>query len=58
MYPYLVWSVNAKTVDFLVKLVLEKGIDKIGIWNIMFFYAHLWLVVNSQYEIVKYLPEV
>lgn len=58
MYPYLVWSVNAKTVDSLVKLVLEKGIDKIGIWNIMFFYAQLWLVVTSQYEIVKYLPEV
>ena len=55
---YVVWSVNEKTVDSLVKLILQKGIDKIGIWNIMFFYAPLWLILNSQYEIVKYLPEL
>ena len=57
-YRYLVWFVNPKTADSLIKLVLEKGIDKVGIWNIMFFFAPLWLVLNSQYEIVKYLPEV
>ena len=55
---YVVWSVNEKTVDSLVKLILQKGIDKIGIWNIMFFYSPLWLILNSQYEIVKYLPEL
>lgn len=55
---YVAWFVTPKTADSLVKVALEKGIDKIGIWNIMFFYAPLWLVVNSQYEIIKYLPEI
>ena len=55
---YVAWFVTPKTADSLVKVALEKGINKIGIWNIMFFYAPLWLVVNSQYEIIKYLPEI
>ena len=50
----VVWVVNAETVDSLVKLSLAKDIDKIGIWNIMYFDAQLWLVINSQYEIVKH----
>ena len=50
----VVWAVNAQTVDSLIKLSLAKGIDKIGIWNIMYFDAQLWLVINSQYEIVKH----
>ena len=50
----VVWAVNAQTVDSLIKLSLAKGIDKIGIWNIMFFDAQFWLVINSQYEIVKH----
>lgn len=54
----VVWFVNPKTVDSLIKLSLEKGINKFGIWNIMFYYAPLWLVINSQYEVVKYLPEI
>lgn len=54
---YIVWFVNAITVDALERLILERGISAIGVWNVMSFFADLWLVINSQYEIIKLLPE-
>lgn len=27
----------------------------VGIWNIMFYFPQMWLVINSQYEIEKVL---
>ena len=54
---YIVWYVYATTVDSLMKLLLEKGISSTGVWNVMSYFAQLWLVINSQYEIIKLLPE-
>lgn len=55
--PHEVWFVNATTIDELVKMLLQKGISGTGIWNIMVYYTQLWLVINSQYYIIKLLPE-
>lgn len=55
---YIVWFVNAITVDSFIKMLLSKGILGTGVWNIMIYYAHLWLVINCQYEIIKLLPEL
>ena len=55
---YVVWFINARTVDSLLSLLLEKGIFSTGVWNIMSALTQLWLVINSQYEIVKLLPEL
>ena len=54
---FIVWFINAMTIDSLSKLLLNKGIQRTGIWNIMSYYARLWLVLNVQYEIIKLLPE-
>ncbi len=54
---FIVWSINAITIDSILKMILERGIYKTGIWNIVSYYAQLWLVINSQYEIIKLLPE-
>lgn len=54
---YIVWFVNAITVDSLLKILVENGVSATGVWNIMSYYAHFWLVLNSQYEIIKLLPE-
>ncbi|NMB43835.1 MAG: LysM peptidoglycan-binding domain-containing protein [Clostridiales bacterium] len=54
---YIVWFINAITIDSLLDLMLEKGINKISIWNIMSYFTQLWLILNSQYEIIKLLPE-
>lgn len=55
---FIVWFVNALTVNSLLSLSLEKEISGTGVWNIMSYFAQLWLVLNSQYEIVKLLPEL
>jgi spore germination protein len=54
---YIVWYVYAITFDSLLKLLTGKGIYATGVWNIMSYFAQLWLVINSQYKIIKLLPE-
>jgi spore germination protein len=54
---HIVWFINAVSIDALVKLISEYGLDGAGIWNIMIYNSQLWLLINSQYEIVKMLPE-
>lgn len=53
----IVWFTDARSVDALMKFVPEYEIQGVGIWNIMSYFAQMWLVINSQYEIIKVLPE-
>jgi spore germination protein len=52
---HIVWSIDARTVEAILKLISEYGLDGTGIWNIMVYYAQLWLIINSQYEINKFI---
>lgn len=52
-FQHIVWFVDGRSIDALVKLVPEYGFNGIGIWNIMYFFAQMWLVINTQYEINK-----
>lgn len=52
-YEYIVRFRDARGVDSIVGLVPTHGISGMAIWNIMFFYNQMWLVINSQYEIEK-----
>lgn len=54
---FIVWFINALTINSMIRMLLEKGIFGTGVWNIMIYFTHLWLVINSQYEIIKLLPE-
>ena len=53
----IVWYVYTLTINSLTKILVENNVPAIGIWNIMSFFPSLWLVINSQYEIIKLLPE-
>ncbi len=44
---------DARGVDAILSLVPDHDLNGIGIWNCMFFYNQMWLLVNSQYEIEK-----
>jgi len=55
---HIVWFINSQTIDSLVSLVSENGLSGSGVWNIMVYFAQLWLVINSQYEIIKVLSEI
>lgn len=54
---HIVWFIDARSIDSLVKLVPEYGFQGVGIWNIMYFFSQMWLVINSQYEIEKIYEE-
>ncbi|HKL79433.1 MAG TPA: LysM peptidoglycan-binding domain-containing protein [Mobilitalea sp.] len=52
---YIVRFWDARSMDVFIKLVPEFGLNGINIWNIMNWFPPLWLVVNSQYDIIKVL---
>ena len=52
---HIVWFIDARSIEALVKLVSEYRLAGTGIWNIMIYYPQLWLVINSQYDIVKFI---
>lgn len=54
---HIVWFSDARTINALTGLVPQFGIQGAGIWNIMSFFDQMWLVINTQYYIVKVLPE-
>lgn len=54
---HIVWFIDARTVNEVVKLGLSFGIPGSGIWNVMTYYPQMWLVINSQYEVEKVLGE-
>lgn len=54
---HIVWFKDTRSVNALASFVPEYGIQGISIWNIMSYFAQLWLVINSQYKINKVIPE-
>ncbi len=50
---HIVWFTDARSYNALMELVVEHGLIGMGIWSIMVYNPQLWLVVNSQYEVVK-----
>ncbi|ROR25244.1 spore germination protein [Mobilisporobacter senegalensis] len=54
---YMVWFKDARSIDALMSFIPEYGIQGAAIWNIMSYFTQMWLVINSQYEIIKIFPE-
>ncbi len=50
---HIVWFKDARSIDGSLKILQSYGIEGIGLWNIMYYFHPLWLVVNTQYEIRK-----
>ena len=50
---HIVWFKDARSIDSAIKILQTYGIIGVGIWNIMYYFAQLWLVINTQYDIVK-----
>ncbi|SHO51746.1 LysM peptidoglycan-binding domain-containing protein [Anaerocolumna xylanovorans] len=53
LIQHIVWFIDVRSIDALVKLVPEYGLSGSGVWNIMNYYSQLWLVINTQYEIIS-----
>lgn len=50
---YIVWFRDVRNVAALLNLVVEYGLEGIGIWNIMQFATGLWLMINALFDIRK-----
>ncbi|RDU22941.1 LysM peptidoglycan-binding domain-containing protein [Anaerosacchariphilus polymeriproducens] len=50
---HIVWFNDARSINSSLKILQSYGIDGIGVWNIMKYFAQMWLVINTQYHIVK-----
>ena len=53
---HIVWSIDARSIDALDKLIKKYSLNGNGIWNVMTYYSQMWTIINSQYEIAKLLP--
>lgn len=48
---HIVWFKDARSINEIMKIVPEYGFIGTNIWNIMLFFAQMWLIINTQYEI-------
>lgn len=55
---HIVWFVDARTINAIIKLVLENSLHGTGVWNIMIYYPQLWLIINSNFKIEKLISEM
>lgn len=50
---HIVWFIDARSINAVLDLVVKYNLQGSGIWNINTYNPQLWLVVNSQFNIVK-----
>lgn len=54
---HIVWFVDSRTINSILDLVKIYNLRGTGIWNVMYFYSQMWMVINAQYKIEKLIPE-
>lgn len=50
---HIVWFIDARSINALLELVSKYELGGTAIWNLTLFNHKLWLIINSQYEIIK-----
>ncbi|NLJ96394.1 MAG: LysM peptidoglycan-binding domain-containing protein [Clostridiales bacterium] len=53
---YVVRFKDARGIDAFAGLVPRHNIRGVGLWNVMYFFTQMWLVINTQYEIERIVP--
>lgn len=53
---HLVWFKDARSIDTRVNQVFVNGFRGVSIWNLMYFNKQMWLIINSQYDIITLQP--
>jgi spore germination protein len=55
---HIVWTIDARTINAFGQIVKDYNLAGTGIWNIMIYYAQLWLVLRAQFDFTKLLPDI
>ncbi len=50
---HIVWFSDARSMNGMTELVTLYDLKGIGAWNIMYYNNQLWLIIHSQYDILK-----
>jgi spore germination protein len=50
---HIVWFKDARSIDTIINIVPEYGLQGTAIWNIMQFFAQMWFIINNTFEIEK-----
>lgn len=50
---HMVWFIDARSINVLLDLIIKNDLIGSCIWNIMTYYHQLWLLINSQYNVIK-----
>ena len=48
---HFVWFKDARSINAIVNLIEEYGLEGVAVWNVMYFAPYTWLVINTQYNI-------
>lgn len=55
---HIVWFIDARSLAALLDLIQEYNMVGAAAWNIMVYSAQLWLMINSEYDVIKLLPTI
>lgn len=50
---HIVWFVDASTINALADLIPLYELNGTGHWNVMYYFAPLWSIINARFEINK-----
>ncbi|MDD3416235.1 MAG: LysM peptidoglycan-binding domain-containing protein [Lachnospiraceae bacterium] len=50
---HFVWFLDSRSFNSLDNLIIDENLNSSAIWNIMIYYPQLWIVIYSQYDIIK-----
>lgn len=50
---YFVYFHDIRGVDYALSRLLRNGVNGIGIWNVMYYLAQTFFLINTQYNIVQ-----
>jgi spore germination protein len=51
---HIVWFIDVRSINALLDLIIKYRLQGSGIWNISIYNPQLWLVINSQFNIIKF----
>jgi spore germination protein len=54
---HIVWFKDSRSFNYTLSIISDYGFQGLGAWTVMQFFAQLWVVINSQYEIIKILDQ-
>ncbi|MFT4144772.1 MAG: LysM peptidoglycan-binding domain-containing protein [Mobilitalea sp.] len=54
---HIVWFLDARGIGALYNLINDYSLLGSGMWNIMVYYQQMWTIINSQFELIKLLPD-